>query len=40
MLTAQQQVLLQAIEELDLAQVQRLLAEGLNPNFKIGSAHV
>ena len=33
MLTAQQQVLVQAIEELDLAQVQRLLAEGLSPNF-------
>ncbi len=27
MLTAQQQVLVQAIEELDLAQVQRLLAD-------------
>ena len=33
MLTAQQQVLVQAIEELDLAQVQRLLADGLDPNF-------
>ncbi len=33
MLTAQQQVFVQAIEELDLAQVQRLLAEGLDPNF-------
>lgn len=33
MLTAQQQLLVQAIEELDLAQVQRLLADGLDPNF-------
>ena len=33
MLTAQQQVFVQAIEELDLPQVQRLLAEGLDPNF-------
>src|SRR5574344_1620886 len=33
MLTAQQQVLVQAIEELDLAQVQRLLEDGLDPNF-------
>ena len=33
MLTAQQQVFLQALEELDLAQVQRLLADGLDPNF-------
>ena len=33
MLTAQQQVLVQAIEELNLAQVQRLLADGLDPNF-------
>ncbi len=33
MLTAQQQVLVQAIEELDLAQVQRLLADGLDRNF-------
>ncbi len=33
MLTAQQQVFVQALEELDLAQVQRLLAEGLDPNF-------
>ena len=33
MLTAQQQVFVQAIEELNLAQVQRLLAEGLDPNF-------
>ena len=33
MLNAQQQVFLQALEELDLAQVQRLLADGLDPNF-------
>lgn len=33
MLTAQQQVFLQALEELDLAQVKRLLADGLDPNF-------
>lgn len=33
MLTAQQQVFLQALEELNLEQVQRLLAEGLDPNF-------
>ena len=33
MLTAQQQVFIQALEELDLAQVQRLLADGLDPNF-------
>ena len=33
MLTAQQQVFVQAIEELDLAQVQSLLADGLDPNF-------
>ncbi|QIO04596.1 ankyrin repeat domain-containing protein [Acinetobacter shaoyimingii] len=33
MLTAQQQVFLQALEELDIAQVQRLLADGLDPNF-------
>lgn len=33
MLTAQQQVLVQAIEELNLEQVQRLLADGLDPNF-------
>lgn len=33
MLNAHQQVFLQALEELDLAQVKRLLAEGLNPNF-------
>lgn len=33
MLTAQQQVFVQALEELDLAQVQRLLADGLDPNF-------
>ncbi|EZQ11933.1 MULTISPECIES: ankyrin repeat domain-containing protein [unclassified Acinetobacter] len=36
MLTAHQQVFLQALEELDLAQVQRLLAEGLDPNFIAG----
>ncbi|TCM68734.1 hypothetical protein EC844_104110 [Acinetobacter calcoaceticus] len=33
MLTAQQQVFLQAIEGLELQQVKRLLADGLNPNF-------
>ena len=33
MLTAQQQVFVQALEELNLEQVKRLLAEGLNPNF-------
>jgi len=33
MLTAQQQAFVQAIEELDLEQVQRLLASGLDPNF-------
>ena len=33
MLTAQQQLFVQAIEELDLEHVQRLLASGLNPNF-------
>ena len=33
MLTAQQQRLVQAIEELDQAQVQQLLAAGLDPNF-------
>ena len=33
MLTAQQQLFVQALEEQDLAQVQRLLADGLNPNF-------
>ena len=33
MLTAQQQVLVQALEQQDLAQVQRLLADGLDPNF-------
>lgn len=33
MLTAQQQVFLQAIEDLELQQVRHLLAEGLNPNF-------
>ena len=33
MLTAQQQVFLRALEELDLAQIQRLLADGLDPNF-------
>ncbi|MPW45473.1 ankyrin repeat domain-containing protein [Acinetobacter guerrae] len=33
MLTAQQQAFVQAIEELDLEQVKRLLASGLDPNF-------
>lgn len=33
MLNAQQQVLMQALEELDAGQVKRLLAEGLDPNF-------
>jgi LysM repeat protein len=33
MLTAQQQVFVQALEEQNLAQVKLLLAEGLNPNF-------
>lgn len=33
MLTAQQQAFVQALEDLDLAQVQHLLAEGLEPNF-------
>lgn len=33
MLNAQQQVFVQALEELDLTQVQRLLADGLDPNF-------
>ena len=33
MLTAQQQTFLQAIENLDVAQVQALLADGLDPNF-------
>lgn len=33
MLNAQQQVFVQALEELDLALVQRLLADGLDPNF-------
>ncbi|WP_273777719.1 ankyrin repeat domain-containing protein [Acinetobacter sp. GSS19] len=33
MLTAQQQLLVQAIEELNLPQVQKLLADGLDPNF-------
>ena len=33
MLNAQQQVFLQALEDLDLGQVQRLLADGLDPNF-------
>lgn len=31
MLTAQQQVFVQALEELNLAQVKQLLATGLNP---------
>ncbi|WOE30948.1 MULTISPECIES: ankyrin repeat domain-containing protein [unclassified Acinetobacter] len=33
MLTAQQQLLVQALQALDLAEVQRLLADGLDPNF-------
>ncbi len=33
MLNAQQQVFLQALEDLDLEQVKRLLADGLDPNF-------
>ncbi|MCW8038431.1 MULTISPECIES: ankyrin repeat domain-containing protein [Acinetobacter] len=33
MLTAQQQVFVQALEEQNLEQIQSLLAEGLNPNF-------
>ena len=33
MLTAQQQNFVQALENLDLAQVKALLAEGLDPNF-------
>lgn len=33
MLTAQQQVFIQALEELNLEQIQRLLADGLDPNF-------
>ncbi|RLZ10300.1 ankyrin repeat domain-containing protein [Acinetobacter sp. 2JN-4] len=33
MLSKQQQALVQAIQQLDLAQVQTLLAEGLDPNF-------
>ncbi|SPL68937.1 ankyrin repeat domain-containing protein [Acinetobacter stercoris] len=33
MLTAKQQSFIQAIEELNLSQVQHLLAEGLDPNF-------
>ena len=33
MLSNQQQALVQAIQQLDLAQVQSLLAEGLDPNF-------
>ncbi len=33
MLTAQQQVFLKAIEDLELQQVKLLLAEGLDPNF-------
>lgn len=35
MLNAQQQVFVQALEELDLALVQRLLADGLDPNFMV-----
>ena len=33
MLSAQQQVFVQALEDLDLAQIQRLLADGFDPNF-------
>lgn len=33
MLTLQQQLLMQALEELNLAEVQNLLANGLDPNF-------
>ncbi|MCX5468790.1 ankyrin repeat domain-containing protein [Acinetobacter nematophilus] len=33
MLSAQQQVFIQALEDLDLAQVKRLLADGFDPNF-------
>ncbi len=33
MLTAQQQLLVQALEEANLAQVKSLLADGLDPNF-------
>ena len=33
MLTAQQQLFVQALEELDLNQVKKLLVDGLNPNF-------
>jgi hypothetical protein len=33
MLTAQQQLLVQALEELNLEQVKSLLADGLDPNF-------
>ena len=33
MLTAQQQLFVQALEELNLGQVKQLLADGLNPNF-------
>src|SRR5690606_15811364 len=33
MLTAQQQLFVQALEELNLDQVKQLLADGLNPNF-------
>jgi hypothetical protein len=33
MLSNQQQALVQAIQKLDLDQVQSLLAEGLDPNF-------
>lgn len=33
MLSAQQQVFVQALEDLDIAQVRRLLADGFDPNF-------
>lgn len=33
MLTAQQQLFVQALEELNVSQIKQLLADGLNPNF-------
>ncbi|ANF80736.1 hypothetical protein A3K93_00045 [Acinetobacter sp. NCu2D-2] len=33
MLTAQQQLFVQALEELNISQIKQLLADGLNPNF-------
>lgn len=38
MLSTQQQQFVQAIEELDLAQVKNLLAQGLDPNFIVPEA--